>query len=189
MRSGSVQHTHSQALGTAAWYQRLRHHCAAHYPQLLLLLTLLLWNLWLHTWKSSGYCQNIPVLAHICLICYLDYYQRMAEIGKDPWRWSGPAPCSSKTTRCWLPRLPTQLLKCLQGWELHSPTGHLLQCSATGQRSVSQHPFVPGVVPPQLQDLALHEVSLSPFPPTAILYCYIWSKLLQNHLFALDSAD
>lgn len=119
--------THSQALGTAAQYQRLTHPCAAHIHSCC--------SYWLCCSEISASVHERVVvtvriyllLAHVCLICYLDYYyHRMAEIGKDLWRWSALANCSSKATRCWLPRLPTQLLKCLQGWKLHSLTAPVL---------------------------------------------------------------
>lgn len=103
--------THSQALGTAARYQRLRHHCAAHTHSCC--------YYWLCCSENSDSMHErvlvtvriYLVLAHVCLICCPDSYHRMAVIGKDLWRWAGPAPCSSKATRCWLPRsVPRQLL-------------------------------------------------------------------------------
>lgn len=156
-----LSNTHSQALGTAAHYQRLRHHCAAHSHSCC--------SYWLCCSEiSDSMHERVAVsvrihlvLAHIFLICYLDYYHRMAEIGKDLWRWSGLAPCSSKATRCCFPRLPIQVLKCLQGWKPRSLTAPVLSHE---QRSVSLHTFVPGAAPPQVQDLAFHAVSPSPFP-------------------------
>lgn len=170
--------THSQALGTAARYQRLRHHCAAHTHSCC--------YYWLCCSENSDSMHErvlvtvriYLVLAHVCLICCPDSYHRMAVIGKDLWRWAGPAPCSSKATRCWLPRsMPRQLLNDSEDGDSTASLGTLLQCSVTGQRRVSQHTFVPGVAPPQVQDLALHEVSLSPFlqPYRTVIYevnCY-----------------
>lgn len=80
----SLISTHSQALGTAARYQRLRHPCAAH----------------IHSCCSYCLCCSeisdsmrervvvsiriYLVLAHICLMCYLDYYAEWLRLARTP---------------------------------------------------------------------------------------------------------
>lgn len=119
--------THSQALGTAAWYQRLRHHCAAHIHSCC--------SYWLCCSEISNSMHERVVvtvrlylfLAHFRLICYLDYHQRMAEIGKEPWRGSGPAPCSSKANR-FFAQVAHRAFEMSAGME--TPQPHWAPCSS-----------------------------------------------------------
>lgn len=176
--------THSQALGTAAQYQRLRHHCAALIHSCCCY--------WLCCSEISDFMHESVLvtdridlfLAHACLIWYLDYYHRMAEIGKELWRWPGlarlpDAGCPGLSPDSfWVPprmEIPQpRWAPCTRAQSLDKEVSpaHICGwgCSSSGAGPCTSWHFSQPISP-------------------AILYCYTGSKLSQNHLFALGSAD
>lgn len=176
--------THSQALGTAARYQRLRHHCAVHIHSCC--------AYWLCCSEISDSMHErvvvsvriYLVLAYICLICYLDYYHRMAKVARTP---AGDQLQPPAQAHAGCPGCPHSFWNVCKG----------------GISTASQHPapalspWTRKCLPAYINAWGCCSSGAGPctswgFPrpiSPAILYCYIWSKSLQNHLFALDSAD
>lgn len=162
-RALGVLSTHSQALGTAARYQGLTHPCAAHIHSCCSEISASMHQ------RAVVTVRIYLLLAHACLI-FLS-----GLLSQNGWDWQGPLEVISSGPLLKQGYLVAQVAH--TAFEMSSrketPQPH---CS-TGQsldKEVTQVTFVTGAVPPQVQDLALHEVSLSPFPqPYCTVICEV----------------
>lgn len=152
-------------------------HTPLHCLHSVALLLYLLCNLWLYVWKSIDYCQKVFVprsrLPNLLSGVITTKWMWLAGTSRDH---VVQPPCSNKTTKCDNSGPCPHISR---GGDSKTPLWAI--CSRVQShwpyKCVSQHIFVPGVVPPQMQDLALHEVRISPFlqPHCATTYevnCY-----------------